>query len=82
MKIHLVIDYNWTCDQGVDPIPEKHIEAIKEDALERIYEMIKEGYYSGELRTSVRYGKDEVPEENEDDGLTYSGWWGYKLETK
>jgi hypothetical protein len=37
--------------------------------------MIKEGYSSGELCTSVRYGKDEVPEEDEEEGLSYSGWW-------
>jgi len=56
-------------------IPEKHIEALEEDALNRIFEMYKEGYTSGELSTSVRYGKDLVPEEDEEDGLTYSGWW-------
>ncbi len=53
----------------------KHEEALKEDAKSRIFKMIKEGYYQGELNTSVRYGKDIVPEEDEDDGLTYSGWW-------
>lgn len=37
--------------------------------------MLKEGYYSGEY---VRFGKDEVPEEDENDGLSYSGWWSIK----
>ena len=76
MEIHLAIKYNWTCDQGVDPIPEKHREALKDNALERICEMIGEGYASGELNTAVRFGEDEVPEEDGDYGLTYSGWWG------
>lgn len=70
----IIINYYWNCDEGIK-IPEKHKEALKEDAEDRIFEMIREGYYSGELITSVRYGKDIVPEENEDDGLNYSGWW-------
>ena len=77
MKMKLNIDYHWTCDEGID-IPEKHNEALQEDAEARIFEMIKEGYFQGELCTSIRYGKDEVPEEDEDDGLTYSGWWYLK----
>ena len=44
--------------------------------------MIQEGYTSGELFTSVRYGKDIVPEEDEDDGLEYSGWWSLTTKTK
>ena len=74
MRKRLEINYFWNCDQGID-IPEKHEEALKEDAEERIFECIGEGLVAGELSTSVRYGKDEVPEEDEDDGLTYSGWW-------
>lgn len=68
------ISYNWTIDNGTS-IPERHIEALEEDAMERITYMMKEGYTSGELCTSVRYGKDEVPEEDEEEGLNYSGWW-------
>lgn len=79
MKKKLEFSYNWTCDSGIE-IPEKHKEALKEDAESRIFEMIKEGYTSGELCTTVRYGKDEVPEEDEDDGLQYSGWWSIETE--
>lgn len=71
------IEYYWKCDAGIE-IPEKHKEALEEDAESRIFDMIKEGYFQGELNTSVRYGKDEVPEEDEDDGLSYSGWWTLK----
>ena len=39
--------------------------------------MVGEGNTQGELSTSVRYGKDQVPEEDED-GLNYSGWWFFK----
>ena len=79
MKKKLEISYNWTCDSGIET-PEKHKEALKEDAESRIFEMIREGYTSGELCTTVRYGKDEVPEEDEDDGLQYSGWWSIETE--
>ena len=74
MKIKIDIGYQWNCDAGID-IPEKHKEALKEDALNRIFEMIKKGCNQGELLTSVRMGKDIVPEENEEEGLSYSGWW-------
>lgn len=74
MNVEMKINYNWECDQGID-IPKAHEEDLKKHANERIFYMLKEGYYSGELCTSVRYGKDVVPEEEEEDGLTYSGWW-------
>lgn len=79
MKCKLEISYNWKCNQGIE-IPEKHKDAIKEDAMERIFQMVKENYFSGELSTSVRYGKDVVPEEDENEGLTYIGWWSVKEE--
>ena len=67
--------YYWVCDEGID-IPERHIEALIADAEERILYYLREGYHSGELSTSVRFGQEIVPEEDEDDGLNYSGWWG------
>lgn len=77
MKRKLIIKYNWNCDDNIK-IPEKHKEALTEDALDRIFNQINEGYYEGELSTLVRFGKDIVPEEDENDGLTYSGWWSLK----
>ena len=74
MEGQLNISYYWSCDQEVE-IPELHKEALREDAETRIFEMIGEGYRSGELSTSVRFGKDRVPQEDEEDGLTYSGSW-------
>lgn len=76
-EVKFKIEYHWTCDGGFE-IPEAHKEPLQDDAETRIFEMIKEGYHQGELCTSVRYGKDIVPEEDEDDGLQYSGWW-YKI---
>lgn len=77
MESKLEISYTWNCDQGIE-IPKQHEEALEEDALDRIFLMIQEGYYSGELSTSVRYGSDIVPEEHPEDGLTYSGSWSIK----
>jgi hypothetical protein len=74
MTREIRIYYNWKCDQ-LPAIPEKHMEALSEDAEDRIFKMIKEGYNCGELSTTIRFGADIVPEENEDDGLTYRGWW-------
>lgn len=78
MKRKLVIKYHWTNDEGIEPIPEMHQEALEEDALDRIAEQLKEGNWCGELSSSVRFGKDRVPEEDEEDGLNYSGWWEVK----
>jgi len=74
MNVELKISYNWECDTGIN-IPTGHEEALKEDAMSRIFEMLKQGYASGELCTSIRYGKYLVPEEDEYDGLSYSGYW-------
>lgn len=81
MEKEIKIKYHWTCDSGIE-IPKKHEEALEEDAQKRIFEMIGEGNVCGELCTSVRYGKDVVPEEDEDDGLEYSGWWSAEFNKK
>lgn len=79
MEQTLSIEYHWNCDQ-LDSIPDAHREALEEDAENRIFDQLKEGYRSGELITSVRYGKDKVPEEDEEEGLSYSGSWDSKTE--
>jgi len=76
MGIKVDISYSWSCDAGVE-IPEAHKEALKEDVESRIFEMLKGGNNQGELNTTVRFGKDIVPEEDEEEGLQYSGWWFY-----
>ena len=80
MKKRIEIEYNWSrVDDG--EIPTKHNEALEEDAETRIFDQIKEGYREGELCTSVRFGSDIVPEEDEDEGLEYTGYWNYKTVT-
>ncbi len=78
MNNTIKINYYWE-EGGGTIIPERHVEALEEDAMSRIFEMVKDGYYQGELNTSVRYGKDEVSEEDEEDGLSYSGWWNVEF---
>jgi hypothetical protein len=81
MEGTLKIEFNWKSNDSIE-IPEGHKEALIDDAYDRIFNQIKEGYFMGELNTSVRFGSDVVPEEDEEEGLSYSGWWSVKIETK
>jgi len=74
MQQSFKIDYWWECCQEIE-IPKAHEVPLIKDAEERIFSEIKKGYIGGELHTNVRYGTDIVPEEDENDGLEYSGWW-------
>jgi len=75
MKKEMTIKYYWEREDNLE-IPDAHKGALEEDAEARIFFMVKEGFWCGELRTTVRYGKDIVPEEDEDNGVEYSGeWW-------
>ena len=78
MERKIQINYHWSCLETGWEIPEKHKEALEEDAEKRIFQMLGEGYYQGQLSTTVRFGRDIVPEEDEEDGLNYSGWWSVK----
>lgn len=79
MEGKIVIKYNWECEDSIG-IPEKHLEALEEDAQNHIFESIKEGNVCGELNTTVRFGKDIVEQEDEDEGLQYHGWWSMSSE--
>lgn len=79
LETQITINYHWNCDTE---IPVKHIEPLQEDAMDRIMEMMKKGYTGGELITTVRLGKDVIPEEDEDNGLYYTGWWSINIENK
>jgi hypothetical protein len=68
MKGEIKISYNWERNDGI--IPSEHYEALKESALNRAIEMMKEGYREGELHDSI-YMNDDDPE----DGVEYHGWW-------
>ena len=72
MEKKISITYRWNDTN----IKNKHKEALEETAQERIFEMIKEGYTSGELNDNI-YMTDDDPE----DGVEYSGWWEMTTET-
>ena len=73
MKREVIISYNWEKrSDGKDDgkISTKHQEALEETAMNRIIEMMKEGYTSGELFDNVSFG-----DEDGEDGIEYSGYW-------
>ena len=67
MKRVITINYSWRGD-----VPQRHVESLEEDALERITKMLKQGYSSGELNTMVLLSEDDG------DGVEYRGWWESK----
>ncbi len=68
----ITIDYRWWRGQGKKIKPE-HVEALDEAAMNRIAEMMNQGYVSGELNDNIHI-LDTDPE----DGVEYSGWWEVK----
>ena len=68
----ITITYRWWRDGEVK---KEHVAALEEAARERISEMAKEGYTSGELHDNI-HATDDDPE----DGVEYSGWWELKEE--
>ena len=69
MERNQLITYYFNRNDG-EVIPSAHIEELEEAANKRIFEMIQEGYHSGELCESISLTDDD-PE----DGVEYSGWW-------
>ena len=65
MKQEIKITYQWSNQNG-NEVKERHREALEETAIKRIYEMMTDGYTSGELYDCMTDGED---------GIEYSGWW-------
>lgn len=70
LEVSKPIKYWWKRDDGED-IKESHIDVLKESALNRIGDMIKDGYICGELCDNIC-----MDDEDGEDGINYSGWWG------
>lgn len=64
-----VLSFKWQRTDGGEVL-EHHIEALNEKALDRINEMISEGFVEGELIDNIRMTDDD-PEA----GVSYSGSW-------
>lgn len=73
MERKMTISYNWLNEEGETP-KQSHQEQLEEDALSRIFEMLKEGYTSGEL---VSYAYSEESCEIE---IGYHGHWSVRIE--
>ena len=69
MKREVIISYNWSKDDDSEIKP-KHQEALEESAMDRITQMMNEGYSSGELNDTVR-----MDDEDGEEGIEYRGWW-------
>lgn len=77
MKRVVTIEYNWAMDSDSKAeIKEKHQEALEEKAMERVVDMISEGYTSGELCDNVR-----MDDEDGENGIAYGGWWSITTKT-
>lgn len=53
MKQTITINYWWKCSKIKGKIPEPLRDALRENANDRITDMMKEGYVSGELCDNV-----------------------------
>ena len=72
IKREKTISYRWWRSDGEDVDP-AHVEALVESADDRIAQMMKEGFVSGELCDNI------CSETDNEDGVEYSGWWEVRL---
>ena len=72
----LTIDYYWRCESLKEGIPQELAEALEESAMDRISEMMKDGYVSGELNDNVVL--DLPGHKTPQDGWECTGWWNLK----
>lgn len=71
MERELKIKYNWkrvTENDDNAPVLKHHEDYLEESAMERIVEMVKEGYHCGELC-------DNILAQDDEDETEYRGWW-------
>lgn len=77
MKRELKISYEWRLNNPEDfnqksnQVLKRHEEFLEESAMERISEMMNDGYLSGELHDAIC----SCEEDQKVDGASYSGSW-------
>ena len=64
-----IISFEWWDENNQDP-PENRKEELIENAIERVNEMTRQGYISGDLNYEWTDSETEEVE-------TYSGWWEF-----
>ena len=78
MKREIVISYNWWCHEIDGEMPGNLVQILEEKTQDRIIEMLREGYTSGELHD---YEKTDIEAmETPEDGWECHGW--FSIDTK
>ena len=70
MKRTITIKYRWQRSGKKPAVLQKHIEALEEEADDRIREQMAQGFTSGQLAAHVR-----MDEADGADGVEYQGFW-------
>ncbi len=76
MEKQITIKFRWWNSEDETEIKTGHREVLEKSAFDRIVDMMKEGYTSGELRDNVGFLEDDP-----DDGVEYQGWWEIEHKT-
>lgn len=73
MKREITITYHWACEALQSDIPFVLSEVLEGHTYDRVFQMLKEGFTSGELCCDalVEIDGKETPE----DGWECRGWW-------
>ena len=74
LSVKQTISYRWWRTDKKS-IRKEHIEALKETAMNRISDLMKDGYASGELIDNIR-----IDDRDGEDGIEYQGWFEIKEE--
>ena len=81
-KREITINFGWwSSDNEIEEIDDSHISALEEHARDKILEMTKEGYTSGELFLESEPIFDSNGNYSEDENRDYTGWWSLTAKT-
>jgi len=70
MKREIKISYWWKKSENNGEVLERHTDFLEESAQDRIFEMLNEGYTSGELFDNI-----SACDEDTQNGVDYYGAW-------
>lgn len=77
MKRTIEIKYWWKCEAIKGEMPARLKEALDESAQDRIGDMMKQGFTSGELVDDVNM--DLPGRKTPKDGWACRGWWSFSI---
>jgi hypothetical protein len=67
----------WNNENPKLEIKTSHREVLEEEGINRVVEMMKDGYTSGELNHNLCLDRNDP-----DEGIDYSGFWSLRTKTK